>query len=77
VLALAAGAEADSEHPLARAIVDAAGELGEIPNGTDFEALTGLGVQATVGGMQIAVGGPRLLEHLGTVEPAEVRPNTE
>ncbi len=41
VLAMAAAAEADSEHPIARAIVAAAREAGPVPDGEDFEALTG------------------------------------
>jgi cation transport ATPase len=39
-------AEAESEHPLARAIVAAARELGSIPAATDFRAMSGRGVEA-------------------------------
>jgi Cu+-exporting ATPase len=47
LLALAAGAERSSEHPLAQAIVNAALERGLSPRGVhDFEALTGYGVRA-------------------------------
>lgn len=60
VLRLAAAVEADSEHPLARAIVDAAAEL-DAPVATGFQAMSGRGVQATVGARTISVGGPRLL----------------
>jgi Cu2+-exporting ATPase len=62
MLALAAAAEADSEHPLARAIVAAAraGSL-PVPAATGFQASTAVGVTATVNGQEIAVGGPSLL----------------
>jgi Cu2+-exporting ATPase len=63
LLALAAAAEADSEHPVARAIVSAAAERGlPVPRATNFRASTAVGVEATVDGRAIAVGGPRLLE---------------
>ncbi len=66
VVALAAAVEADSEHPLARAVVDGAVALGvEIPVAVEFEALTGRGVRAIVEGRTVAIGGPRLLEELG------------
>ncbi|HEY5435893.1 MAG TPA: heavy metal translocating P-type ATPase [Candidatus Limnocylindrales bacterium] len=69
VLRLAASVEADSEHPLARAIVAAASERGgDVPTATAFEALTGRGARATVEGHVVAVGGPRLLADLG-LEP--------
>jgi Cu2+-exporting ATPase len=61
VLRMAAGAEADSEHPLGRAIVEAARRTGEVPAGTAFRSMTGRGVEATVGGSRVAVGGPALL----------------
>ncbi|SMQ71239.1 heavy metal translocating P-type ATPase [Agreia sp. VKM Ac-1783] len=63
LLALAASAEADSEHPVARAIVAAARERGLIvPRAAHFQASTAVGVEATVDGRVISVGGPRLLE---------------
>ena len=77
VLALAAAAEVDSEHPLARAIVAAASGNGDIPPALDFEALTGRGVAATVDGLRIAVGGPGLLDHLDLQEPTELTTETE
>jgi len=62
VLRLAAGAEAPSEHPLARAIVDAAEEREiAIPDGRDFRAAAGLGVAAVVDGRRVLVGTPRFL----------------
>ncbi len=65
-LRLAAGVEADSEHPLARAIVAAARERGlAVPPASGFEALPGRGARATVEGREVSVGGPTLLSDLG------------
>lgn len=63
VLDMAAAAESDSEHPLAKAIVGAAKrrEL-DVPTATDFSSSPAVGVQATVNGTVIEVGGPYLLE---------------
>ena len=70
LLALAAAVEADSEHPLARAIVAAARGRGlKIPTADGFTSLTGRGVRATVGGRTVQVGGPALLRQLGLQEP--------
>ena len=70
LLALAAGVEADSEHPLARAIVEGAEKQGIRPQSvTGFESLTGRGAQATVDGRQVSVGGPRLLSELKLEPP--------
>ncbi|MGQ9349080.1 MULTISPECIES: heavy metal translocating P-type ATPase [Mycolicibacterium] len=69
VLALAAAAEADSEHPLARAIVKAAEERGlTVPRANGFSSSPAVGVTATVDGHEIRVGGPRLLEDIGAQE---------
>jgi Cu2+-exporting ATPase len=66
ILRLAASVEADSEHPLARAIVAGARSRGVEPApATEFEALAGRGARAIVEGRQVAVGGPRLLADLG------------
>jgi P-type Cu2+ transporter len=69
LLRLAAGVEADSEHPLARAIVAAARSRGDLPQATGFRAMTGRGVQARVEGATVAVGGPALLRQLELAEP--------
>jgi P-type Cu2+ transporter len=62
VLRLAAAVESDSEHPLARAIVEGARSRGvQIPRATGFEALPGRGARAKVEGRIVDVGGPRLL----------------
>lgn len=63
VLALAAAAENDSEHPLARAIVSAAAGRGlTVPAATAFESSPAVGVSALVDGRRVQVGGPNLLE---------------
>ena len=77
VVSIAAAVESDSEHPLARAIVRAAGSRGEIPRANDFRSLTGRGVQATVDGTAYAVGGPALLRERGVSIPAELRSQVE
>jgi Cu2+-exporting ATPase len=72
LLALAAAVESDSEHPLARAIVTAAQRRGEVPPATDFKAISGRGVEATVDGTRVAVGGPVLLSERHLEVPADV-----
>jgi P-type Cu2+ transporter len=70
MLALAAAVESDSEHIVARALVGAARERGlEIPRAASFAALPGRGVEATVDGRKLQVGGPRLLEQAGVAVP--------
>ncbi len=62
LLQIAASAEADSEHPLARTIVDEAARRGlETLPYSDFAAIAGGGIQATVDGRRALIGTPRLL----------------
>ena len=64
LLALAAAAETDSEHPLARAIVGASQARAiSVGRATDFSSSPAVGVRATVDGSVVEVGGPQLLEH--------------
>ena len=71
LLALAAAVEADSEHPLARAVVRAADERGLARAAAEsFEALAGRGARASVGGRDVSVGGPRMVADLGLETPA-------
>jgi len=69
VLALAAAAESDSEHPLARAVIGAARarELA-VSKATDFSSSPAVGVKATVDGTVVEVGGPYLLDQHGRDE---------
>jgi P-type Cu2+ transporter len=77
LLALAAAVEADSEHPVARAIVRAARHQGlDLPQATGFTSMTGRGVRATVNGRTVAVGGPALLRELGLTEPESLAATT-
>ncbi len=66
VISAAAAVEARSEHPLARAIVDAARDRGvEKVEARDFESQTGLGVSGSVGGRFVAVGNAEQMERVG------------
>jgi Cu2+-exporting ATPase len=77
-LSLAAAVEQDAEHPVARAVVTSARERRlEIPRAEDFTAISGYGVQATVAGRRLAVGGPNLLRRLDVRPPADVTAFTE
>jgi P-type Cu+ transporter len=66
LLALAAAAEASSEHPLARAVVKTAFECGSVlPDVEAFDAFPGEGVAARIGGKEVLVGSPRFLAGRG------------
>ena len=77
VLRIAGGVESDSEHPLARAITNAARTGGEIAAAADFRSITGRGVEATIDGTRHAVGGPALLRERSVDEPAAIRARTD
>ncbi len=73
LLAHAAAVEANSEHPLAKAIV-AEAKRQNLPmlHAADFEALPGRGAQARVNGKNIVIGGPRLLSEGKMTVPPQV-----
>lgn len=63
VLALAAALEKVSEHPLAEAIVEGAMQRGLVLEEVkDFQSITGMGVEGTVGGRRVVIGNKRLME---------------
>ncbi len=67
LLRLGASAEANSEHPISRAIVDGAEARGiEWPEAESFEAAVGQGIVATVEGHAIAIGNARFLKEQGS-----------
>jgi Cu+-exporting ATPase len=66
VLALVASVEAQSEHPIAEAIVKAAQARGlSVEKAEDFSSVTGYGIEAQVSGRKVSVGADRLMEKLG------------
>ncbi|MBC7164721.1 MAG: heavy metal translocating P-type ATPase [Roseovarius sp.] len=66
LLSLAAALERGSEHPLAEAIVEGA-EAQSAPRqeATDFDAVTGKGVQGRVGGRAVALGNAAMMREMG------------
>ncbi|MGW4499997.1 heavy metal translocating P-type ATPase [Micromonospora sp. NPDC004336] len=72
VLRIAGAVEADSEHPLARALVAVARDRGLAAVARDFRSLPGRGVQAVVDGTAWAVGGPALVRELGATVPDDL-----
>jgi len=73
LLAIASSVEADSEHPIAKAIVAAGKKRGlKIESAVGFEALPGRGAKAVVNGKTINVGGPRLLAGLKAQVSTEI-----
>src|SRR5215469_4948539 len=73
LLARAAAVEANSEHPLAKAIVAAAKQRNlQIMHATSFEAMPGRGARASINGQSVAIGGPRLLSDTQVSIPPEV-----
>ena len=80
VLAAAAAVERDSEHPLARAVREAARAAAlRVPAATDFQATPGQGAGATVDGRLVRVGNRRLMESAGIAlhAPAAQAPATQ
>jgi Cu2+-exporting ATPase len=77
LLSYAAAVEANSEHPLAKAIV-AESKRRNLPvlRTSEFEALPGRGAQARVAGRKVAVGGPRLVREAAVVVPQNIQATT-
>ncbi|HTX96363.1 MAG TPA: copper-translocating P-type ATPase, partial [Mycobacterium sp.] len=72
LLMLVAAAEADSEHPIASAVVAGARDRGiNIPVVSGFDSITGKGVRATVAGLTVLVGTATLLAENG-IDTAEL-----
>jgi Cu2+-exporting ATPase len=70
LLWIAAAAEADSEHPLARTIVaEAQARKLDTLASSQFSSIAGGGIQATVEGRAVVIGTPRLLGDRGIVLP--------
>ena len=66
LLRYAASAERGSEHPLGEAIVARAREMGlDLADATDFVALPGRGIAATVDGRRVVLGNLKLMEEYG------------
>jgi Cu+-exporting ATPase len=66
VLALAAAAEAGSEHPIARALIEDVARRGvTVEPATDFEAVPGYGIRAQVDGRRVEIGAARFMEQVG------------
>ena len=78
LLAMAAAVEAESEHPIARAIVQSAKDQKlNVPQASGFSALAGRGAKATVRGHELHIGGPRLAEELDATLPDFVQKATQ
>ncbi|SDE80982.1 Cu+-exporting ATPase [Thermus arciformis] len=69
-LRLAAALERGSEHPIAKAVLDAAKDL-SIPEAQAVRALPGEGIEGVVEGKKLYLGGPALMERLGVALPKE------
>ena len=77
VLSLAASLERGSEHPLAEAIVEGAGDKGvKLTPASDFEASTGKGVSGEVSGKRVALGNRAMMDDLG-VDAAALAENAD
>jgi Cd2+/Zn2+-exporting ATPase len=74
LLRLAAIAEKFSEHPLGRALVQAATERGlSLPDPEEFTVLAGLGVRVKIDGSLVILGRPRLLQEQGIALDREIQ----
>lgn len=77
-LALIAAAEAHSEHPIARAVTQAATARGmTVAGAEDFRAVPGMGLTARVDGREVLIGSSRYIEEAGIALPAEALEHAE
>lgn len=78
LLNIAASIEQNSEHPLARAIVNYAKErgakLGPVEN---FQSVTGAGVKGKISGQEISIGKQKFMEEAGISLPVELKKQAE
>ena len=66
LLQMAGALQRGSEHPLAKAVLDACAERGlEVPDINDSQSLTGRGIAGSLDGQRLALGNGRLLDELG------------
>ena len=66
LLSLAGALQRGSEHPLAKAVLDACSERGlTVPDISESQSLTGRGIAGSLDGRRLALGNQRLLEELG------------
>jgi cation-transporting ATPase V len=78
LLARAGAVEADSEHPIGRAIATAARQrAGTLPQGSGFQALAGHGARADLDGTTVWVGRRKLLADAGLLLPAALEDAAE
>ena len=75
LLYLAASAEKNSEHPLGEAIVRHAQDKGiALADGTEFESITGLGLQINIDGQSVLIGNRRLMQQLNQQQQLSIEP---
>jgi Cu2+-exporting ATPase len=78
LIRFAGAVEADSEHPLARAIHEYAREhADDLPTATEFRSMPGRGVEAEIDGERVAIGGPALLREEDVEVARELTEATE
>ncbi len=74
LLSMAASIEQNSEHPLARAIVDyVKGQDGKLVSVDDFQSVTGGGVRGKIDGKTILLGKQKFIESAGINLPEELK----
>ncbi|SJZ85602.1 heavy metal translocating P-type ATPase [Sediminibacterium ginsengisoli] len=74
---LAAAIEANSTHPVAKAITDYAKEKGEVGKATDVEEIAGHGLKGKVDGKELLAGNVKLLKKFNISYPAEIEKVTD